>query len=358
MLTLYSRKRGFTLWSMRAVLIERQGEPVHESVHLALEHPDPLPKPGEVVVRTEAAALNHLDLWVGRGLPGLPDAWPKISGSDGCGIVDRLGEGVDPDWLGRRVVLNAATFHSSTSHPDVAPAPADISVIGEHGPGTMAEFFVAPADQLLDVGEHDPVEAAACALSYLTAWRMLRKAGLRAGDHVLITGIGGGVALATLDLVRHFGAHSIVTSRSAEKLARAASLGAAEGILDTGEDWSRVVRQWTKKRGVDVAIDSVGKAAHLSCVKSLRRGGTLVLCGCTSGPDATTDLARVFWNQLQILGSTMGDMGEFREVVALMRTGALHPVIDTVVAPEAASGAYARLESGDQFGKVVVDWRG
>ena len=111
-----------------------------------------------------------------------------------------------------------------------------------------------------------------------------------------------------------------MTSRSTKKLERAASLGASEGILDTGDDWSRAVRAWTKKRGVDVAIDSVGKAVHLSCVKSLRRGGTLVLCGCTSGPDATTDLARVFWNQLNILGSTMGDMAEFREVVALMRS--------------------------------------
>ena len=343
---------------MRAVVIERQGEPVHKSVQLLSEHPDPCPKPGEVVVRTEAAALNHLDLWVGRGLPGLPNEWPKISGSDGCGIVEHLGEGVDPQWMGRRVLLNAATFQEATPHPDLAPAPEDISMIGEHGPGTMAEFFVAPVDQLLDVGEHDPVEAAASALSYLTAWRMLRKADLRAGDHVLITGIGGGVALAALDLIHHFGSHAIVTSRSAKKLERAALLGASEGILDTGDDWSRVVRTWTKKRGVDVAIDSVGKAVHLSCVKSLRRGGTLVLCGCTSGPDATTDLARVFWNQLNILGSTMGDMAEFREVVALMRSGALHPVIDTVVAPEAASEAYARLESGDQFGKVVVDWRG
>ena len=343
---------------MRAVLIERQGEPVHESIRLALDHPDPEPARGEVAVRTEAAALNHLDLWVGRGLPGLPKVWPKISGSDGCGVVDAVGEGVDASWLGRRVLLNAATFQTPIPHPDMAPAPEDISMIGEHGPGTMAGLFVAPVDQLLDIGDHDPVEASACALSYLTAWRMLRKADLRSGDHVLITGIGGGVALAALDLVRHFGAHAIVTSRSEEKLKRAASLGAAEGILDTGDDWSRSVRSWTKKRGVDVAIDSVGKAVHLSCVKSLRRGGTLALCGCTSGPDATTDLARIFWNQLNILGSTMGDMSEFREVVALLRSGALKPVIDTVVAPEAASKAYARLESGAQFGKVVVDWRG
>ena len=149
---------------MRAVVIERQGEPVHESVQLLSDHPDPSPKPGEVVVRTEAAALNHLDLWVGRGLPGLPDEWPKITGSDGCGIVERLVKVLTRSgWVA--CLLNAATFHAATPQPDVAPAPEDISMIGEHGPGTMAEFFVAPVDQLLDVGEHDPVEAAACALS-------------------------------------------------------------------------------------------------------------------------------------------------------------------------------------------------
>lgn len=149
---------------------------------------------------------------------------------------------------------------------------------------------------------------------------------------------------------------TVVTSRHQAKLDRARALGADHGVLDTGADWSREVRALTNKRGVDVVADSVGKATHLHAIKSLAPGGTLVTCGNTSGPDAVTDLARVFWNQLSILGSTMGDMHEFREVVALLRSGALKPVIDRVFSLKEAPQAYARLESAEQFGKIVIRW--
>jgi NADPH:quinone reductase-like Zn-dependent oxidoreductase len=343
---------------MRAIIIERQGAPVLPNVAYVTNHPDPTAGPGEVLVRTEAAALNHLDLWVGRGLPGIDIRYPAISGSDGAGVVEAVGAGVDPAWIGTRVLLNAAVPKPDAAHPAVRPAPADIFMIGEHGPGCLAEKFVAPVSNVLAIGEADPVQAAAFGLTHLTAWRMMvTQAGLRAGMTVLITGIGGGVALAALAIARHFGCETIVTSRHQSKLDRARALGANHTVLDTGADWSREVRQLTGRRGVDLCVDSVGKSIHLYSIKSLARGGTYATCGATTGPDATTDLTRIFWNQLRVVGSTMGDMREFREVVSLFRSGAISPVIDRVFAPSEGREAFARLEAGEQFGKLVVDWR-
>ncbi|MFM1823841.1 MAG: hypothetical protein RI967_2107 [Planctomycetota bacterium] len=343
---------------MRAIVIERQGSPVLPHVRLVEDHPDPVANAGEAVVRTEAAALNHLDLWVGRGLPGIDIRYPAISGSDGAGVVESVGAGVDPAWVGRRVLLNAAVPKPDPAHPDLRPAPSDIFMIGEHGAGCLAERFAAPVANLLPIGDADPVEAAAFGLTHLTAWRMMvTQAGLRAGMSVLVTGIGGGVALAALAIARHFGCEVLVTSRHAAKLERAKALGAAHGILDEGQDWSKEVRRLTGRRGVDLCVDSVGKAIHGPCIRSLARGGTFATCGATTGPDATTDLTRIFWNQLRLVGSTMGDMREFREVVALFRSGAIRPVVDRVFAPAEGRDAFARLEAGEQFGKLVVDWR-
>ena len=343
---------------VKAIEINCLGTPVAPNVSLNPDRPNPEPGSGELMVRTEASALNQLDLWVGRGLPGLDRSFPAISGSDGVGVVESVGPDVSQAWVGRRVVLNAAVPVLPTLEPDLQPAPPDIRMIGEHTTGTMAEFFVAPVANVLDIGEADPVQAAAFGLVHLTAWRMLvTRAGLRPGSTVLVTGIGGGVALACLGIARMLDCRVIVTSRSQEKLDRALELGADHGVLDDGSDFSRTVRGFTNRRGVDVCADSVGKAIHLSGIKSLARGGTYVTCGCTSGPDATTDLARVFWNQLSILGSTMGDMAEFREVLAHFAGGRLRPVIDSVHPPEACSAAYERLETSGQFGKVVIDWR-
>jgi len=343
---------------MRALTILRQGSPVLPNVALTPDFPEPTPNAGQVVVRTEASALNHLDLWVGRGLPGIDIRYPAISGSDGAGVIESVGDGVDAAWIGRRVLLNAAVPMSEQPRPGVRAATPDITMIGEHGPGCLAAKFVAPISNLLEIGECDPVEAAAFGLTHLTAWRMMvSQAGLRTGSLVLITGIGGGVALAALAIARHFGCETIVTSRHPWKLERAKALGATHGVLDQGQDWSRDVRQITARRGVDLCVDSVGKAVHGSCIKSLARGGCFATCGATTGPDATTDLTRIFWNQLRLVGSTMGDMREFREVVSLFRSGALSPVIDRVFAPSEGCAAFERLEAGEQFGKLVIDWR-
>lgn len=323
-----------------------------------IDVPEPDPGPGAVRVRTEASALNHLDLWVGAGLPGIDRPYPRVTGSDGVGRVDAVGEGVDEVWIGRRVAMNAAVDTGEPSHPDRMPAGEVFAVIGEHTPGAMAEAFVVPATNIVDLGDTNPIEAAGFGLAHLTAWRMLTtRAGVGPGDRVLVTGIGGGVALASLGLCRHLGAEVIVTSRHQWKLDRAMELGASAAILDEGKDWSRAVRQATGRRGVDVCIDSVGRAIHGSCIRSLARGGRFVTCGCTTGADATTDLTRIFWNQLSLLGSTMGDMREFRQVVELLASGRVGPVIDQVVPPAEGPAAFARLENGEQFGKLVIDWR-
>lgn len=342
---------------MKALCITTQGDPVAPNTAL-LELPDPQAGPGEVLVRTEASSLNHLDLWVGRGLPGVDTAFPRIGGSDGCGRVESVGQDVDEAWIGRRVVLNAAVPSPVHALPDSPPAGRDIHMIGEHSPGTHAEMFTAPAANLLAVSDDlEPGMAAAYALTHLTAWRMLRnRARLREGETILITGIGGGVALACLGIARHLGCKTIVTSRHQWKLDRAAELGANVMVLDEGEDWSRSVRQATGKRGVDVCADSIGAAVHTACIKSLARAGRFVTCGCTTGPAGKTDLARVFWNQLEVLGSTMGDMEEFRQSISLLIHGHITPVIDRTVPYADGPAAFERIESGEQFGKVVVDW--
>lgn len=347
---------------MRALVITRQGDPVAPNIESRTDFPDPPPpEEGEVEIRVLASALNHLDLWVGRGVPGLELDYPRVGGCDACGVVERVGEGVDEAWLGRRVIVNAAIETPPDDHPDDPPATMlapQYELMGEHhSPGTHAERFVCPVEQLADAGEADPERAAAFGLTFLTAYSMMRtKADLLPGQSVLITGIGGGVALAAMAIARHLGCSVCVTSRHQWKIDRAIELGADHGVLDDGKDWSRQVRAWSNKRGVDLAVDSAGKATHLSCIKSLARGGAYVTPGCTSGPDATTDLARIFWNQLRIFGSTMGSPEDFREVTSLLRAGLLEPVIDSV--HEAAKGrdAYERLESGEQFGKVVIRW--
>jgi NADPH:quinone reductase-like Zn-dependent oxidoreductase len=347
---------------MRALLITRQGAPVAPNIEFRTDYPDPGPPgEGEVRLRVLASALNHLDLWVGRGVPGVDLDYPRVGGCDACAVVEGVGEGVDEAWLGRRVIVNAAIEAPPRDHPDDPPASMlapEYELLGEHhSPGTHAEWFVCPVEQIADVGSIDPVRAAAFGLTFLTAYSMMRtKADLLPGQSVLITGIGGGVALAALAIARHLACRVCVTSRHPWKLDRALELGADHAVLDAGRDWSREVRAWSNKRGVDLAVDSAGKATHLSCIRSLARGGAYATPGCTSGPDATTDLARIFWNQLRILGSTMGSPDDFREVTSLLRAGALAPVIDSVNDPERGREAYAHLESGEQFGKVVIRW--
>jgi len=347
---------------MRAAVIQQQSKAGHvaEAVETVEDWPDPDPPgAGEALIRTEASALNHMDLWVGMGVPGVELAYPRVSGCDACGVVESVGQGVDEAWIGRRVVFNAAVAQREPERPD-DPTGASVAplyeLIGEHHNGAHRERFTAPVANLQDVGEADAAAAAAFGLVSLTAYGMLRKAQVRPGQTVLITGIGGGVATAALALAKWMGCRAIVTSRHQWKLDKAAALGADLCVLDEGQEWARDVRNWTNKRGVDIAADSVGKAVHMNCIASLARGGAFVTCGATSGPVAETHLGRVFWNQLRLLGSTMGSDDEFAEVVSLFRAGHIAPVIDSTHDWREAPAAWKRLEDEDQFGKIVLRW--
>ncbi|MBX3316758.1 MAG: zinc-binding dehydrogenase [Phycisphaeraceae bacterium] len=346
---------------MHALVITKQGNPVAPSIRYQTDWPDlPPPPTGWANIRTLASAFNHMDLWVGKGVPGLDLTYPRVSGCDACGIVEAVGPGVDPAWRGKRVIVNAATVLPESNRPGDPPATTLAplyELIGEHHNGMHAQRFAIPATNMADVGEANPIQAAGFGLCALTAYSMIiTKGGLKPGQSVLITGIGGGVATSALAIARHLGCPIAVTSRHQWKLDKARELGASLCILDQGQDWSKEVRKWTEKRGVDMAVDSAGKATHLNCIKSLARGGTYVTPGCTSGPDATTDLARIFWNQLRILGSTMGSNHEFKEVVALFNNGSLRPAIDQVFDARDGIKAYERIEAGEQFGKIVLRW--
>ncbi|MCA9294736.1 MAG: zinc-binding dehydrogenase [Phycisphaerales bacterium] len=346
---------------MNAAIINAQGSPVAPNIRTATDWPEPKAlNPGEVLIRTEASALNQMDLWVGRGVPGLELTYPRISGCDACGTIEAIGDGVDSAWHGQRVIVNAAVQQPVRARPGDPPASTlapEYQLIGEHHHGMHCELFAVPVEQVVAVGDADAAEAAAFGLTFLTAWSMIfTKGHLRPGQSMLITGIGGGVATSALAIAKWMGCPVAVTSRHQWKLDRARELGAECAILDEGQDWSKDIRAWTNKRGVDMAVDSIGKPTHMNCIKSLARGGAFVTPGNTGGPKVESDQARMFWNQLRLLGSTMGTTDELREVTALFRAGRLKPVVDQVFAWSDAPAAWARLESQAQFGKIVLKW--
>jgi NADPH:quinone reductase-like Zn-dependent oxidoreductase len=328
-----------------------------------LELRDDLPVPAlaaetDVRVRVRAASLNHLDLFVVGGLPNVRITPPWIIGSDAMGTIDAVGSAVTGLALGDQVLVNPGVSDRSCEFCLAGEQPLcpRFGVLGEHLPGTMAELVVVPAVNVLPVAaDADPIEGAAFTLSTLTAWRMLvSRARVTAGEHVLVWGIGGGVALACLQICKLLGAYVTVTSGSDEKLARAVALGADATINHRGVDVGREMRARTGKRGVDVVVDSVGEATWGQSLGALGRRGRLVTCGGTSGPMVTTDVRRLFWNQWSILGSTMGNDAEFAAVVEHFRRGRLRPPIDSVYALDDAPAAFARMQGGEQFGKLVV----
>jgi NADPH:quinone reductase-like Zn-dependent oxidoreductase len=329
--------------------------------HLALRQlpPPELAAPDDVRVRVHAAALNRLDLFVAGGLPGVTYQFPHIVGSDGAGLVESIGPAVRRVRVGDRVMINpgiscggcAACAAGESSLCD------RFRVLGEHRPGTLAELIVVPERNLAPVpAEMSWAEAAAFPLASLTAWRMLTtRARLEPGETALIWGIGGGVALASLQVVRHLGGRAIVTSGSDAKLEAARRLGAEATVNHATGDVVSEVRRLTGGRGADVVVDSIGQARWQDSLRAVRRGGRLVICGATSGPMIQLDLRRLFWHQWSILGSTLGSDREFREIVALAHQGRLRPVVDTVVPLDRAGEAFARLERGDQMGKLVIE---
>ncbi len=313
-----------------------------------------------VRVRIRAAALNRLDLWVLGGIPGalVVPGWPL--GSDGAGVVESVGSAVTDIRPGDHVIINPGIVDRKCGceycRDDDQPLCLTYGILGEHHPGTLAEYVVVPVANVRTIPEEIPWEtAAAFPLATLTAWRMVvTRAGVRSSDQVLIWGIGGGVALASLQIIRHLGATAWVTSGSPEKLERARLLG-ADHLLDHREpDVGNLIRARTAKRGMDVVIDTVGQATWPQSLIALGRRGRLVTCGGTSGPMVQLDVRRMFWNQWTLMGSTMGNDTEFDAITGFFRNGALRPPVDSVWKLEEARRAYERLRSGAQFGKVVI----
>jgi NADPH:quinone reductase-like Zn-dependent oxidoreductase len=329
---------GFCL--VRAVRIHEDGGP---DVLRYEEVPDPEPGPGEVLVALRAAGLNHLDLWVRKGLPSVPK--PRILGADGAGEVAALGETDHRFAIGDRVVVNPGIPHGER-----------ITVIGEHTDGTYCELKAIAAEQLYPLDEALSFEeGAAFPLTFETAYRMLvTKASIGEGEWALIWGIGGGVALAAFEICRALGARTVVTSSSDEKLERALALGADVVVNHTHGDVVEAVRQASDGRGADVVVETVGEATWERSLAAAAQNGRVVVCGATSGHSPPARLYRLWWKQLAVYGSTMGTPSDFEGAYELVRTGRARVHIDSVFPLADAAQAHERLESGAQFGKVVL----
>jgi NADPH:quinone reductase-like Zn-dependent oxidoreductase len=326
---------------VRAVRIHEDGDP---EVLVLEEAPDPAPGPGEVLVRLRASALNHLDVWIRKGLPSVPK--PRILGADGAGVVEALGDGVGGFEVGERVVLN----------PGIEAGGGRIHVIGEHGDGTNAELIAVPATNVHPIPDGLSFEeAAAFPLVFETAYRMLvTRAGLREGEWVLAWGIGGGVSTATLAIAKALGARVAVTSSSDAKLERARELGADATVNHATADVKAAVQEATEGHGVDVVIETVGEATWSTSLQVAAPGGRIAVCGATSGPNPPAGLHRIWWKQLSILGSTMGTGEDFAGAYELVASGRARPVIDEVLPLEEIRSAHERLEAGEQLGKIVL----
>jgi zinc-binding alcohol dehydrogenase/oxidoreductase len=316
---------------MKAVRIHEDGSP---EVLRYENAPDPEPGPGEVLVRLRAASLNHLDLWIRKGLPSVPK--PRILGADGAGIREDTGEAV---------VINPGIEHGER-----------ILVVGEHMDGTHAELVAVPESNVYPLPEGLSFEeAAAFPLVFETTYRMLvTKAGLREGEWVLLWGAGSGVATAGLAIAKALGARALVTSSSEEKLERARELGADATVNHAAGDVRAAVKEATGGAGIDVVLEHVGEATWATSLQVARPAGRIAVCGATTGANPPAALHRIWWKQLTIYGSTMGTKEDFEGAYDLISSGRAKPVIDSVLPLEEARAAHERMEAGEQFGKIVL----
>jgi NADPH:quinone reductase-like Zn-dependent oxidoreductase len=340
---------------VKAITIRAHGGP---EVLTLEELPEPTPGPGEVRVKVAAVALNHVDLWVRRGLPHLHHAYPFVLGSDVAGTVEALGPGVRDVEVGSEVIVNPV--FSCMRCVECLSGRDNLcryfSLLGEDRPGGYAEKIVVPVSNIVPrPAGLDAVMAAAVPVTFMTAWQMLtRKAPVKPGDDVLVMAAGSGVGSAAVQIAKLHGARVIATSSSDEKLAKARALGADDVINHRTQDLVAEVKRLTGKRGVDIVFEHVGAEVWPKLILSVRKGGAIVTCGATSGWDARTDLRHVFFRQLQILGSTMSPKGDLFAIVSHVAAGRLRPIIDRVMPLAQAQEAHRLLEDRAQFGKIVL----
>jgi zinc-binding alcohol dehydrogenase/oxidoreductase len=323
---------------VKAVRIHEDGGP---EVLRYEDAPDPVAGPGEVLIGLRAASLNHLDVWLRRGLPSAPK--PRILGADGAGVVVALGEGVDRFREGDEVVINPGLDEGAR-------------IVGEHMDGTHAELIALPADYIYPLPDGLTFEqAAAFPLVFETAYRMLvTRGGLQEGEWVFVWGIGGGVATAAMQIAKALGARVIVTSSSDEKLARARELGADATVNHAEADVAAAARKATDGHGADIVVEHVGEATWKTSLQVAASGGRVAVCGATSGPNPPANLHRIWWKQLTVLGSTMGTQADFQAVYELVASGRAEPVVDRAFPLAEAAAAHEHLEAGRQLGKVVL----
>lgn len=343
---------------LRALTISAHGD--LDRLEVRDDVPDPeLRHAGDVRVRVRAAALNHLDLFVVAGLPGVTITPPWVMGGDAIGVVESVGPEARGVAVGDTVIVNPGLSDGTCEYcrDGEQPLCVNFRLLGEHAPGTIADYVVVPWRNVAAVPADTPVaEGAAFTLATLTAWRMVvTRAAVGPDDLVLIWGIGGGVAIQALQIAKLLGATVWVTSGSDEKLERARALGADDGFNHRTADVAKLVRQRTNKRGATVVVDSVGQATWAQSLGALGRRGRLVTCGATSGPLVETDVRRMFWNQWTLMGSTMGNDREFAAVAGELRRKRLLPPVDRVFPLAEGRAAFERLRDAAQFGKIVVE---
>lgn len=342
---------------MKAVTIREHGG---VDKLLIEELPVPEPGPGEVLVQVEAVALNHLDLWVRRGLPNLKLHYPHILGTDIAGRVAKLGPGATGWKVGDAVVVQPGTScgrcRECLSGRDNLCR--EYKLLGEHVDGGLRDFLAVSATNLVARPANvSAVQGAALPVTFLTAWQMLAtRAHVQPGETVVILGAGSGVGVAGVQIAKLHGARVIATSTSADKLVRARELGADDTIDTSREDLADAVKRLTGKRGADVIFEHVGKATWEKSIQATARGGRIVTCGATTGFDPLTDLRHVFFRQLSILGSTMGSRGDLLTIVDHVAAGRLRPIIDATFPFADIKSAHERLEQGGQFGKIVIQF--
>lgn len=334
----------------------RYGGP--EVLEFVRDHPDPVPGPDQVIVRVHACSLNHLDLFVREGIPTLKLSFPHILGADGAGDIAEVGADVTDIDLGERVVVNPGIACGRCEYclKGEDSQCVDYRILGEHLPGTYAEKVAVPARNVLRIPtDMDFAPASAAPLAFMTAWRMLiTRANIRPGEDVLIHGAGSGLSTAAIQVAKLAGCTVFVTSSSDVKLEKAKALGADVMVNYKSMPWSKAIWELTGKRGVDVIVDHVGAATFKDSVRTLRKGGRVIVPGATTGPTLELDARYLYWRQLSVLGSTMANQREFEEVMKLVFMGRLKPVVDRVFPLEQARAAHEYLGKGEQFGKVVL----
>ncbi|MEF8800124.1 MAG: zinc-binding dehydrogenase [Halolamina sp.] len=322
------------------------------------DRPQPTPTANELKIEVKAAALNHLDIWTRRGMPGLDLEMPHVPGSDAAGVVVEVGENVSRFDLGDHVAVSAGVScgHCEFCRDGEESMCVRYQIIGEHRPGVHSEYTTVHEDNLVPVPDHVDWEVAGSAsLVFQTAWRMLvTRAALSPTDSVLVLGASGGVGHAAVQIADHVGGEVYATASSEEKLGYAADLGADHGIDYTERDYADEIRERTGKRGVDVVVDHIAGESWSDSLASLARGGKLVTCGATAGGQPHTDVNRIFWNQLSVLGSTMATPGEVDDVLSLVWDGTFEPKTREVVPMSEAARAHEKLENREGFGKVVL----